>query len=53
MGLVRDIAMYCLQHSAEAEACDMLMEIEKITMIEDIVTKDIHNRVCLYLTGLV
>ena len=50
MGLVRDICVYCLEHSAEAEACDLLMEIEKISFIIDLVTEDIHERVCLYLT---
>ena len=41
--------MYCLQHSAEAEACDLLMEIEKMDMIVELVSEDIHDRVCLYL----
>jgi len=50
LGLVRDITIYCLDHSAEAEACDLLMEIEKIDMIDDLVSEDTHERVCLYLT---
>lgn len=50
MGLVQDITIYCLDHSAEAEACDLLMEIEKIDMIDDLVSEDTHDRVCLYLT---
>ena len=53
LGLVRDICVYCLKHSAEAEACDLLMEIEKISFIIDLVTEDIHERVCLYLTRFV
>ena len=48
--LVREICEYCLRYSAEAEACDLLMEIEKIEMIVDLVTEDISDRVCLYLT---
>ncbi len=47
--LVRDIAVYCLEHSAETEACDLLMEVEKVEMISELVTEDIHDRVCLYL----
>ena len=50
MELIQDITSYCLEHSAEAEACDLLMEIEKIDVIEDLVSKDTHERVCLYLT---
>ena len=50
LGLVRDISVYCLAHNAEAEACDLLMEIEKIGMIVDLVSEDTYHRVCLYLT---
>ena len=53
LGLVTEICKYCLKYSAEAEACDLLMEIEKIEMIFDLVTEDISDRVCLYLTRLV
>lgn len=49
LDLVKTIAQFCLEHSAEAEVCDMLMEIEKIDMIVDLVEKDVHGRVCLYL----
>ena len=52
LGLVTEICQYCLKYSAEAEACDLLMEIEKIRMIFDLVTEDISDRVCLYLTRL-
>ena len=48
--LVTEICKYCLHYSAEAEACDLLMEIEKIERIVDLVTEDISDRVCLYLT---
>lgn len=50
MELIQDITSYCLEHSAEAEACDLLMEIEKIDVIQDLVSKDTHERVCLYFT---
>ena len=50
--LVRDIVEYCLQHNAETEACDLLMEIDSIGRIveEEFVTEEAHERVCLYLT---
>ncbi len=47
--LVRKLAVFCLEHSAESEACDMLMEIEKIDMMLELVSEDVHERVCLYL----
>ena len=50
MPLVRELAIFCLEHSAESEACDMLMEIERIDMLLELVTEDVHERVCLYLT---
>ena len=49
-GLVVDIASYCLQHSAETEACDLLMEIEQIDLIVSLVTTETFGRVCLYLS---
>ena len=48
--LVNDIIKYCLDHNAEAEACDLLMEMDCINQIVDYVTENIHERVCLYLT---
>ena len=47
---MRDICVYCLEHSAEAEACDLLMEIERVELIVELVAEDIYERVCLYLT---
>ena len=51
--LVLSIVQYCLKHNAEAEACDLLMEIDSIMKIVDYVTEETHERVCLYLTRLV
>ena len=50
LGLVRDISVYCLEHSSEPEACDLLMEIERVDLLEELVKEDTHDRVCLYLT---
>jgi len=50
MDLVKELVKYCLDHHAEAEACDLLMEIEHVELLLDYVTEDDHNRVCLYLS---
>ena len=47
--LVFDIIHYCLEHNAESEACDLLMEVDEIEKIEQFVTEEAHDRVCLYL----
>merc|ERR1739838_254818 len=48
-------APYHMQHNAEAEACDLLMEMEQLDLItsEDYVDADAYQRVCLYLTSCV
>ena len=38
-----------MAHNAEAEACDLLMEIENVNLLIDYVEKDTYARVCLYL----
>lgn len=53
MDLVKELVKYCLDHHAEAEACDLLMEIEHVELLLDYVTEDDHNRVCLYLSSCV
>lgn len=39
-----------MAHNAEAEACDLLMEIERLDLLEEYVDENIYSRVCLYLT---
>lgn len=39
-----------MRHNAEADACDLLMEIERLDLLETFVDKDTFPRVCLYLT---
>ena len=50
MDLVKELVKYCLDHNAEAEACDLLMEIEHVELLLDYATEDNHGRVCLYLS---
>jgi 26S proteasome regulatory subunit N1 len=42
---------YDFKHNAEAEACDLLLEVDKLDWIKDYVNDDNHSRVCLYLLG--
>lgn len=48
--LARQIVPYNIAHNAEAEACDLLMEIERLDLLEQYVDENIYQRVCLYLT---
>jgi len=42
-----------MKHHAEAEACDLLMEVEQLDQLEQYVDEAAYNRVCLYLTSCV
>ena len=48
--LSAQLVAYLMEHNAEAEACDLLMEIERLDLLEQHVSKDTYQRVCLYLT---
>lgn len=50
LGLVRQIIPYNMAHNAEAEACDLLMEIEQLELLGQFVDEGAYPRVCLYLT---
>ena len=47
--LIRDIVPYLMTHNAEAEACDLLMEVEKMDDLIQFVDDSVFTRVCLYL----
>jgi 26S proteasome regulatory subunit N1 len=51
--LVEQIIPYNMAHNAEAEACDLLMEIEKLNMLEKYVDESAYPRVCLYMQSCV
>ena len=53
MELVKEIVPFNMQHNAECEACDLLMEVERLDSLEDYVDEQVHERVCLYLVRLV
>jgi 26S proteasome regulatory subunit N1 len=50
VGLACKIVHYNMAHNAEAEACDLLMEIERLDLLEQYVDESAYPRVCLYLT---
>jgi hypothetical protein len=45
----KEIVPYHMAHNAEAEACDLLMEIEHLDLLSDYVDELAYPRVCLYL----
>ncbi|KAI6233006.1 26S proteasome non-ATPase regulatory subunit 2 [Aphelenchoides fujianensis] len=47
--LVKDIVQHNMKHNAEVEACDLLLEIEKLNLLLEYVEDVDHQRVCLYL----
>lgn len=53
VNLVRKLIPCQMKHHAEAEACDLLMEVEQLDLIHDYLDKDVYQRVCLYLTSCV
>ncbi|ODV86901.1 hypothetical protein CANARDRAFT_6471 [[Candida] arabinofermentans NRRL YB-2248] len=48
-----EIVPYFLKHNAEAEAVDLLLEVEEIQKLTQFVDKDTFNRVCLYMVSCV
>lgn len=53
MALAEEIVPYCVTHNAEADACDLLMEIERMDLLEQHVDSKCYDRVCLYLLSCV
>lgn len=51
--LIHQIIPYNMAHNAEAEACDLLMEIERLDLLEAYVDESAYPRVCLYLQSCV
>lgn len=51
--LVRDVVAFDMQHSAEIQACDLLMEIDRLDLLTQHMDQSNYPRVCLYLIGYV
>ncbi|KAJ1931049.1 proteasome regulatory particle base subunit, partial [Linderina macrospora] len=45
----KKVVPFCLEHNAEADAVDLLEELECSELIVDFVTADTYQRVCLYM----
>ena len=50
VAIAREVIPFNMQHNAEADACDLLMELERIGDIVEHVDKTNYARVCLYLS---
>ncbi|CAG8655494.1 46371_t:CDS:10 [Gigaspora margarita] len=53
MTLALEIVPFFLKHNAEADAVDLLLELEAIEKLPDFVDKDTYARVCLYMVSCV
>lgn len=53
VSLAKEIIPYNMLHNAETEACDLLMEIEQLDLLDHYVDESSFQRVCLYLTSCV
>lgn len=51
--LAKTLVPFFLSHNAEADAVDVLSELEMIEQIKDFVDKDTYARVCLYMVSMV
>lgn len=51
LALAMDVLPFFLKHNAEADAVDLLLELEAIEKIVDHVDKDTYKRVCLYMVS--
>lgn len=49
--LVDEIVPFDMEHNAEPEACDLLLEVDKLDKITQFVDENNYSRVCLYLLG--
>ncbi|KAJ3200893.1 proteasome regulatory particle base subunit, partial [Dinochytrium kinnereticum] len=51
--LALEIVPFFLKHNAEADACDLLLEMESIDLLTNYVDKDTYSRICLYIVSCV
>jgi len=51
--IAKQIVPSQMKHHAEAEACDLLMEVEQLDNLEQYVDDSAYSRVCLYLVSCV
>ena len=46
-----ELVPFFLKHNAEADACDLLIELELLSKLPALVDKNNYQRVCLYIVG--
>ncbi|GAV08369.1 hypothetical protein RvY_18076 [Ramazzottius varieornatus] len=51
--LARQIVKYFMEHNAEPEGCDLLMEMDQLALLPEFVDAHSYNKVCLYLISCV
>jgi 26S proteasome regulatory subunit N1 len=51
--MAMELVPFFMQHNAEADACDLLVELEIIDRAVDFVDRDNYSRVCLYIVSCV
>lgn len=49
LSLVESIIHFDMAHNAEIQACDLLMEIDRLDMLDQHMDSTNYSRVCLYL----
>lgn len=49
--LVEGVIRFDMRHSAEIQACDLLMEIDRLDLLTQHMEQSNYPRVCLYLVG--
>jgi 26S proteasome regulatory subunit N1 len=51
LDLALNIVPFFLKHNGEADAVDLLLELEAVDQLPRFVDKDTYERVCLYMVG--
>lgn len=51
--LIESIVGFDMRHNAEIQACDLLMEIDRLDLLDKHMDSTNYPRVCLYLCGYV
>jgi len=51
--LALELVPFFLKHNAEADACDLLLEMEMVDKLAEFVDKDTYARVCTYVVGCI
>ncbi|BES96279.1 26S proteasome [Nesidiocoris tenuis] len=47
--LIESVVKFDMEHNAEIQACDLLMEVDKLDMLTTLMDQSNYSRVCLYL----